>query len=75
MASGTSHGRRRAVRLFPAASFEACASRAMGVFGLALMKGWQAGKIISWLATRNLLDRVSLRSLRIVKERYGLAGN
>ena len=54
--------------------FKACSLRAMGLFGLAPMKGWQVGRTISWPITRSSLDRMLLRSLRIVKELFGLAG-
>jgi hypothetical protein len=44
MAFGASHGSRQRISISPAASLQACSSRAMGVFGLAHREGLPVGR-------------------------------
>src|SRR5262249_12587299 len=59
--------------IFLKARSEACLSRATGLFGLAPIKAWQAGRAADSLNIRNLPDCTFSISVRIVTARYGLA--
>src|SRR5687767_12582559 len=72
-ASSMPNGAHRQIKSYPQAGSSPCWSAVTELSGSVQRKALRAGKMASLRSTRNLLDAISSRSSRTVKERCGLA--